>query len=335
MDDLQKVYTGVGARNTPDSFLNEFKYIGEILADRGMLLRSGGAKGADRAFEIGCLNSSANNNRGGDRNIFLPWKDFNHNKSARTYIPDEAYDLAKCYYKNWTSINASTKKLLARDCLQVLGLKPISEPDPSDFLICWTKNGEIVGGTGLAMKIAKDNFIPIYNFALKEDRNKFYEDFNITPYMKYCKDFYKNIGIDIENVKNITNINFQIYTSFFYNQKNAERFYDFIPVSIVMKPPYDFDGIPFSYLAPKYETSIDFTKMKIINYNEFSTRFKNETLDKLDPDDIIEKLKDISKKNDNRNICLFSYEGRNNPSHRSLVADWMNNHFITLKVKEI
>ncbi len=48
----------------------------------------------------------------------------------------------------------------ARNCHQVLGCDLRT---PSDFIICWTKNGKGLGGTGQALRIAKEYNIPIFD----------------------------------------------------------------------------------------------------------------------------------------------------------------------------
>lgn len=104
-----KIYTGIGSRKTPDSTLKEFESIGRELASRGYLLRSGGAPGADYAFEKGCLSAR------GNRNIFLPWENFNGNPSKRYYISKEAYEFGKKYFeltgRRWGSLNIAVKRL--------------------------------------------------------------------------------------------------------------------------------------------------------------------------------------------------------------------------------
>ena len=140
-----KIYTVIGSIETPNNILKHFRYIGRILAYRGYLLRSGGAPGADTAFELGCKDSSINNNFGGDRNIFLPWENFNNNKSKRYYLNSEAFELAKMYLPYWNNLSFPVKKLMARNGYQVLGTKPISNPIKSDFVVCWTKNGKLQG----------------------------------------------------------------------------------------------------------------------------------------------------------------------------------------------
>ena len=61
------IYAGIGARKTPGGVLVLMREVGAILARDGWMLRSGGAEGADSAFEAGAKSA------GGAREIFLPW----------------------------------------------------------------------------------------------------------------------------------------------------------------------------------------------------------------------------------------------------------------------
>ena len=49
-----KYYAGVGSRSTPMHIQKLFEEIAATLAQNGYVLRSGGAEGADVAFERGC-----------------------------------------------------------------------------------------------------------------------------------------------------------------------------------------------------------------------------------------------------------------------------------------
>ena len=64
-------YAGIGAREAPEEILEKCVSIGERLAEKECILRSGGAQGCDFAFELGhrLLESSR-------MQIFLPWKGF-------------------------------------------------------------------------------------------------------------------------------------------------------------------------------------------------------------------------------------------------------------------
>lgn len=67
-----KYYTGVGARKTPDNILSEMRSIAKVMSQDLYVVRSGGAEGADTAFEVGA---------GANTEIYLPWDNFNHHTS--------------------------------------------------------------------------------------------------------------------------------------------------------------------------------------------------------------------------------------------------------------
>ena len=148
-----KKYAGIGSRNTPMNILNIMTGIAYHFSKYDVVLRSGGAHGADTAFEEGCDQSN------GKKEIFLPWKDFNDNKSELYNPTKEAYEIARNFHPYWQGLDASVKKLMARNTHQVLG-KTCS--DPCDIVICWTLN-ENKGGTSQALRIAKAYNIPIVN----------------------------------------------------------------------------------------------------------------------------------------------------------------------------
>jgi hypothetical protein len=123
------------------------------LAQRGFILRSGGAEGADSAFEAGVPNHE-------QKEIYLPWRGFNRSISSR-YTPSvAALAMAETFHPAWGRCSPAARKLHARNCHQVLGANLDS---PSLFLLCWTASGEPQGGTGQAMRIAIAHNIPIFN----------------------------------------------------------------------------------------------------------------------------------------------------------------------------
>lgn len=50
-----KYYAGIGSRNTPADILDLMTHLARRLDSRGYTLRSGGADGADAAFERGAM----------------------------------------------------------------------------------------------------------------------------------------------------------------------------------------------------------------------------------------------------------------------------------------
>jgi hypothetical protein len=170
---MNRFYTGIGSRDTPAVILQVFERVAEVLAKKGYILRSGGADGADTAFEKGCIAA------GGEKEIYLPWSGFNGRSEKEPgyfYTRDSHYEmyskakvLAQGYHPVWDTLKDSVKMLHTRNVHQVLGLNVES---PSDFLICYsTINIHPIdgvqwrGGTGQALRIAQSLGIPFYNFA--------------------------------------------------------------------------------------------------------------------------------------------------------------------------
>ena len=65
---------------------------------------------------------------------------------------------------------------MSRNSYQVLG---DSLDNPSSFLVCWTSDGKMSGGTAQAMRIATDFRVPIYNLYHENDLITLCKDFNI------------------------------------------------------------------------------------------------------------------------------------------------------------
>ena len=157
-------YAGIGSRNTPEEILDVFKSIGSYLATQGMILRSGAADGADHAFEMGCDTMK------GQKEIYLPWKGFNHSSSNLIVSEGKAFEIAEKYHPYWSNLKDGAKKLQARNSHQVLGQDLNT---PASFIICYTKNGKGEGGTGQSLRIAKDYGIPIFDAGTYNTVEKF------------------------------------------------------------------------------------------------------------------------------------------------------------------
>jgi len=138
------VYTGVGSRQTPQPVCELMFRVAAFLAARNITLRSGGARGADLAFENGC--KSAN----GPREIFY----------ARDEISTEQWEIARRHHPIFGRLNEYFQRLHARNVCQVLGRDLKSN---SDFLICYTNRGSGQGGTGQALRIATTYNVPIFD----------------------------------------------------------------------------------------------------------------------------------------------------------------------------
>jgi hypothetical protein len=147
-------YAAVGSRETPENVLETVLDVTKRFAVDDLLMRSGGAEGFDQIAEIGC-------NLGyGKKEIFLPEKNHNNNKSEFYEISDKAYDIASKVHPAWYKLNDFSKKLIARNTYQVLGYHC---DDPVDFIFCWTKDGKKLGGTAQALRLADLFNIRVFN----------------------------------------------------------------------------------------------------------------------------------------------------------------------------
>lgn len=174
---MPKFYTGVGARDTPDKYLTIMTDLAYHLDKQGWILRSGGAIGADEAFQKSVQDYS---------NIFLPHKSFRKGDGIegvyiddRDLISEAMYIMSKHKgHPHWEHmINSPSQlnnvKLHTRNVFQVLGADLRS---PSNFLVCWTRDGACSydetsyasGGTGTAIRLASVFNVPIFNLAKAE-----------------------------------------------------------------------------------------------------------------------------------------------------------------------
>lgn len=135
-----QTYAGIGSRSTPVYIRHLMTEIAESLQEKGYTLRSGGAMGADTAFELGA---------GNKKEIFLA-------KDATT----RAIALASFHHPAWERCNDYVRKLHGRNMMILFGRDLDS---PVNFVVCWTPGGEMVGGTGQALRCASSNGIKIYN----------------------------------------------------------------------------------------------------------------------------------------------------------------------------
>ena len=157
---MNLTYAGIGSRNTPADIILKMSLTARHFRLQGYTLYSGGAKGADSAFEAFA---------GDLKKIFLPYDGFNGRKidNIRYFgYTEEAWKMASFYHPNWKNLSQPAKRFHARNCHQVLGLDLQS---PVDFVYCYTEGGKLVGGTAQALRIANDHNIEVHNFGTNYD----------------------------------------------------------------------------------------------------------------------------------------------------------------------
>lgn len=165
------IYSGIGSRKTPRDILEVMSQIAEHLASKGWTLRSGHAEGADQAFEAG--------HGGLNQEIYVPWKGYNGaGRNARdiAYWPHDKImslmEITSQFHPNWAACKTSVRNMHCRNTLILVGE---SMDTPSDVVICWTPNGDVVGGTGQALRMAEFLKIPIFNLGKQGDDQRLLE----------------------------------------------------------------------------------------------------------------------------------------------------------------
>lgn len=143
-----KFYAGIGSRNTPQRILSKMIITATLLAEDGWTLRSGGAIGADTAFEEGC------DLEDGKREIFKA-------KDAEEWAYIEAKKHIPKNRPAFHSWSPYARSLIARNMMQILGRKM---DEPVTFVLCWSMaNINDGGGTGYGMRCAMHHNIPVFN----------------------------------------------------------------------------------------------------------------------------------------------------------------------------
>ena len=147
----RKFYTGIGSRKTPDGIMTLMGKIATKLAEQGVTLRSGGAVGADLAFEYAC------NKAHGMKEIYLAYQ-----------ATDEAMEIASRFHPEWDLCSSYVRRLHGRNVFQIMGL---DLKTPAQCVICWTPDGCFnheqrsihTGGTGTAISVACHFKVPVFN----------------------------------------------------------------------------------------------------------------------------------------------------------------------------
>lgn len=160
------IYAGIGARKTPPDVLDTMRAMGARLATMGFHLRSGGADGADTAFERGA--SSA----GGDAEIFLVRPDARKPHGIVT-ISDCFARVTRTAHPRPSALSGHAHRLMDRNGSQIFGR---SFNRPCDLVICWTPGGRGEGGTGQSIRLARHVGIPVLDLGLVDHDGLTLED---------------------------------------------------------------------------------------------------------------------------------------------------------------
>ena len=163
-------YAGIGSRRTPPEVLSLMTRVAKRLDTLGFQLQSGGAVGADSAFEEGATSKRIYYVDGAkiDGGMLTGYTHHQTNLALETvgqFHP--APEKLKKYPR--------AVKLMARNSFQVLG--PEHKTFVS-FVLAWTPDGSLYGrgpdsgGTGQALRIASYFKIPTFNLARPDELDR-------------------------------------------------------------------------------------------------------------------------------------------------------------------
>lgn len=164
---IQRYYAGIGSRETPREILTLMESYAADLSNRGFTLRSGGATGADSAFEFGCDSVKGNKEIFYARDAGQPHSNWAWDE-VLNYIPT---DRTSAPFDKWKLF---VRQLLVRNMFQVLGRNGRT---PVKFVLCWAPSNNYAdssaGGTGWAVRCALAKGIPVYNLYVNDERERF------------------------------------------------------------------------------------------------------------------------------------------------------------------
>lgn len=166
-------YAGIGSRTITSIEKDRIKLIAKIMAKAGYILYSGNAEGSDIAFQEGSDGKCV---------IMLPWKGFNEEEYDYTFSRDyfilgdsrEGIESINKDHPAPTSLSRGGRALMARNYHQIHGYREY--PKVSLVIYCANeRNGQVEGGTGQAIRIARNQNIPTINIRLDGWKEKIKE----------------------------------------------------------------------------------------------------------------------------------------------------------------
>lgn len=147
-----KFYAGIGSRSIPSEECYKLTQIATHLEKLGYTLRSGGAEGADKAFEYG---------------VRLP---INKIILRSKHSTKKSEEIASKIHPVWHMCDEYARQLHGRNVQIILG-QQLNEP--VEFVIAWTSDGTDRGGTRTGLVLAKQYEILCFNLANREQNFSF------------------------------------------------------------------------------------------------------------------------------------------------------------------
>lgn len=169
---MNKIISIFGSRDCPPEALENIGKIAEFFAKKGWTLRTGGAKGVDNQALVN-FRKTANSKV----ELYLPWQGYEGHYNGILHSP-ENWKLASEYVGHWDNLKLNHKIFHARNIGILLGS---DNKSPSDLAVCWTPEGEKVGGSATGVVVCEKEGILLFNIGSKT---------GLTKLRKWCK---KNI----------------------------------------------------------------------------------------------------------------------------------------------
>ena len=109
---------------------------------------------------------------GAQRTIWLPWRGYNgHRKpDCRVLSPgamSACMEIAAPLHPAWDRCSPTVRKLHARNAVVLLG-ETLDRPVAA--CVAWSGQGQVTGGTGMAIRIAEAHGIPVFNLGSMSPR---------------------------------------------------------------------------------------------------------------------------------------------------------------------
>lgn len=178
---MSNIFTGIGSRLIDSKHINLLYKIACLLEQDGWKCRTGDASGSDSVFRDAYISNP--------KNIYV--------FSARAVQLDlyttanRAREIMYKYHPNPKAVSYSkfSEYLLTRDVYQVLGP---SLREPSKIVICYTSNGELKGGTAMAIRIANAYGIPVLNIGNPKHYNAVLDYINNNVFLERFNKAFKD-----------------------------------------------------------------------------------------------------------------------------------------------
>lgn len=166
---MNKTVAIIGSREAPESELVKIGQIAEFFAKKGWVLRTGGAIGCDSAGLAGFRKVA-----GSKIELYLPWQGYEDHYGGILWSQENWNEAAKLHL-HWDTMKLNSKIFHSRNVAIALG---VDNEQPADVVVCWTLNGEAVGGSAMVISVAKQRKIKLFNLGESKGLDKL---------RKFCK----------------------------------------------------------------------------------------------------------------------------------------------------